>query len=177
MTVWLFVLCAALVLVAVLALKAGSTPAKKDGIGAYKAARLMTENEREFFARLVMALPEHYIFPQVAMGALIVPASTDKKLAHADRLRVAQQRVDFVVCDRACNVTVVIELDDRTHQAGKDQRRDERLSQGAIRTVRFQSKNKPHANAIREAVLGMAGAATVIAPAAAPAGGVPSAAK
>jgi len=154
MTVWLFVLCAAFLLVAVSALKAGSAPGKKDGTGNYKAGKLMTENEREFFARLVVALPEHYIFPQVAMGALIVPASNDKKIAHADRLRVAQQRVDFVVCDRACKVTAVVELDDRTHQAGKDQRRDERLNQGAIRTVRFQSKNKPAASAIREAVLG-----------------------
>ena len=161
MTVWLFVLCAVFVLVALFALKAGGASPKKDGIGAYKAGKLMTENERAFFGQLVHALPDHYIFPQVAMGALIVPASTNKSIAHADRLRVAQQRVDFVVCDRACHVTVVIELDDRTHQAGKDQRRDERLHQGAIRTVRFQSKNKPQAHAIREAVLGIAGTAVM----------------
>jgi hypothetical protein len=161
MTVWLFVLCAVLFLVSVVAMKGGSASGKKDGIGAYKASKLMTENEREFFARLVAALPEHYVFPQVAMSALIVPASSDRKIAHADRLRVAQQRVDFVICDRACNVTAVVELDDRTHQAGKDQRRDERLNQGAIRTVRFQSKNKPDAGAIREAILGIAGTAVV----------------
>jgi len=154
MAVWLFIVCAVFLLVAVLALKVGGSAGKKDGIGTYKAAKLMTDNEREFFGRLIVALPEHYIFPQVAMGALIVPASTDKKLAHADRLRVAQQRVDFVVCDHACNVTAVVELDDRSHQPGKDHRRDERLGQGAIRTVRFQSKNKPDARAIREAVLG-----------------------
>lgn len=154
MNIWIVMLCAVLVLVAVLALRAGLKPARKDGIGSYKAAALMTENERDFFVRLVDALPDHYIFPQVAMGALIVPASSDKKLAHVDRLRVAQQRVDFVVCDRACKVTAVVELDDRTHQGAKDQRRDERLNQGAIRTVRFQSQSKPRGQAIREAVLG-----------------------
>jgi hypothetical protein len=171
MTIWLSILCAVFLLVAVLALQTGGRVGRKDGVGAYKAGKLMTENEREFFARLAVALPEHYIFPQVAMGALIIPASTNKSIAHADRLRVAQQRVDFVVCDRACNVTVVVELDDRTHQAGKDQRRDERLNQAAIRTVRFQSKNKPDGQAIREAVLGqgsvrVAGPASMIAPAA-----------
>jgi hypothetical protein len=155
MTVWLL-LGVVVVLVALFALKGGSAVPSKDGGGAYKAGKLMTENEREFFGRLVAALPDHYIFPQVAMGALIVPASTNKSTAHADRLRIAQQRVDFVVCDRACNVTVVVELDDRTHQATKDKRRDERLLQGAIRTVRFQSKDKPGAQAIREAVLGSA---------------------
>lgn len=154
MTVWLLVVCGVFLLVAFLAQKAGARSGKSDGIGWYKAASLMTENERAFFARLVAALPDHYVFPQVAMSALIVPASSDKKLAHADRLRVAQQRVDFVICDKACKVTVVIELDDRTHQPSKDQRRDERLNQGAIRTVRFQSKNKPDAAAIRDAVLG-----------------------
>jgi hypothetical protein len=123
----------------------------------------MTENEREFFGRLVVALPEHYVFPQVAMGALIAPASSDKKLAHADRLRVAQQRVDYVICDKMCKVVVVIELDDRTHQQAKDQRRDERLTQAAIRTVRFQSKAKPDGKTIRDAVLG---ATIVVAPAA-----------
>jgi hypothetical protein len=119
----------------------------------------MTDNEREFFARLVVALPGHYVFPQVALGALIAPASTNKSIAHADRLRVAQQRVDFVICDRSCDVVVVIELDDRTHHAGKDQRHDERLLQGGVRTVRFASKHKPQPAAIREAVLGVAPAA------------------
>lgn len=157
MNIWIVILCAVLVLVAVLALRAGLKPARKDGVGSYKAVALMTENERDFFVRLVDALPDHYIFPQVAMGALIVPASTDKKLAHVDRLRVAQQRVDFVVCDRACKVIAVVELDDRTHQGPKDQRRDERLNQGAVRTVRFQSRAKPHGQAIREAVLGQTG--------------------
>jgi len=156
MNIWVFGLCAVLFLAAVLALKAGLKPARRDGVGAYKAGALMTENEREFFVRLLDALPDHYIFPQVAMSALIVPASTDKKRAHVDRLRVAQQRVDFVVCDRLCNVKVVVELDDRTHQAARDKRRDERLNQGAIRTVRFQSRAKPQGQAIREAVLGQA---------------------
>lgn len=155
MGIWLFVLCAVLLMaVLVLVLKTDPRRDKQDDVGAYKAGKLMTNNEREFFTRLLNALPEHYVFPQVAMGALIVPASTNKSTAHADRLRVAQQRVDFVICDRSCNVVVVIELDDRTHQAGKDQRRDERLNQGAIRTVRFASTNKPDAQAIREAVLG-----------------------
>jgi hypothetical protein len=158
---WLVVACAIVLCAVVAILKSGGGGAQKDAIGAYKAGKLMTDNEREFFARLVVALPTHYVFPQVAMGALIVPASTNKATAHADRLRVAQQRVDFVICDRACNVTVVVELDDRTHHAAKDQRRDARLHQGAIRTVRFQSKEKPDAQAIRAAVLGPAAVAPV----------------
>lgn len=122
--------------------------------GAYRARSLMTANEAEFFGRLVTALPDHYIFPQVAMSALIEPATSDKKKAHSDRLRIAQQRVDYVVCDKACKIVVVVELDDRTHSASKDQARDARLLEGGLRTVRFQSKSKPSVDSLRAAIAG-----------------------
>lgn len=121
--------------------------------GTYKARELLTENEAEFFGRLVVALPDHYIFPQVAMTALIEAASRDKKQAHADRLRIAQHRADYVVCDRRCNVVAVVELDDRTHSRSKDKIRDARLQQAGIRTVRFESRSKPSAQTLRAAVL------------------------
>lgn len=121
--------------------------AKKRGPGAkYKRRNLMTENEMEFFGRLVAALPDHYIFPQVAMSALLEPARADRKRAHSDRLRIAQQRTDYVVCNRRCEVVAVVELDDRTHSSAKDQVRDARLAQGGFRTVRFQSRQKPAAS-------------------------------
>lgn len=142
----LVVLVAAVAFVAV-----GAKP--KDGSGAYRQRKLMTENEREFFARLVKALPGHYVFPQVALSGLLEATSTNKQKAHSDRLRISQQRADFVVCDEACAVVAVIELDDRTHSAKKDQLRDSRLEQAGIRTIRFQSKSKPEPDAIRAAVL------------------------
>jgi hypothetical protein len=64
----------------------------------------MTDNEEEFFGRLVVALPDHYIFPQVAMSALLDTASGNKRTAYGDRLRIAQQRVDYVICTRRCEV-------------------------------------------------------------------------
>lgn len=121
--------------------------------GAYKARALMTPNEAEFFGRLVAALPEYYIFPQVAMSALIEAATSDKKKAYGDRSRIAQQRVDYVICDKSCKVVAVVELDDKTHSAAKDQVRDARLHQAGLRTVRFQSKNKPGMDALRAAIL------------------------
>lgn len=123
------------------------------GRDGYKARVLLTDNEAEFFGRLVKALPDHYIFPQVAMSALIEARSSDKKKAHSDRLRIAQQRVDYVVCNMTCSVVAVVELDDRTHSASKDQVRDDRLLQAGIRTVRFQSKNKPNIGDLRAAIL------------------------
>jgi hypothetical protein len=122
--------------------------------GVYRARSLMTANEAEFFGRLVAALPDHYIFPQVAMSALIEATTSDRKKAHSDRLRIAQQRVDYVVCDKNCKVVAVVELDDRTHSASKDQVRDARLLQGGLPTVRFQSKSKPSIDSLRAAIIG-----------------------
>lgn len=121
--------------------------------GAYRRRNLMTDNEEEFFGRLVAALPDHYIFPQVAMSALLDTASSDRKTAHGDRLRIAQQRVDYVVCTRRCEIVAVVELDDRTHLRIKDELRDARLEQGSIRTVRFQARSKPKVDVIRTMVL------------------------
>jgi hypothetical protein len=123
--------------------------------GAYRQRRLMTENEEEFFGRLVVALPDHYIFTQVAMSALLESASGDKKTAYSDRLRIAQQRVDYVVCNKRCEVVAVVELDDKTHTRAKDQLRDARLEQAGIRTVRFQSRQKPKAETLRTTILGI----------------------
>jgi hypothetical protein len=93
------------------------------------------------------------------MSALLAPANTDRKQAHSDRLRIAQQRIDYVVCNRRCEVVAVVELDDRTHSKVKDQLRDGRLEQGGFRTVRFQSRQKPPAAEIRAAILPLVRAA------------------
>jgi hypothetical protein len=128
----------------------------KGQTGTYRRRKLMTDNEEEFFGRLVVALPDHYIFPQVAMSAMLQPASNNGRTAHSDRLRIAQQRVDYVICTKNCEIVAVVELDDRTHSQAKDQLRDSRLEQAGIRTVRFQSRNKPKSDIIRKMVLELA---------------------
>ena len=152
MDIKIVVLCALVIagttLVAVFAAKKSG-----GGNGLYKRGKLMTDNELEFFGRLISAMPHHFIFPQVSMGAILEPANRDKKRDHIDRLRIAQQRVDFLVCDAVGAIVVVVELDDRTHSSAKDRTRDERLMQAGIRTVRFQSKDKPQPHAIAAACL------------------------
>lgn len=127
--------------------------ASRAKIGKYRRRSLMTDNEREFFGRLRTALPEHLVFPQVAMTAIIEASTKDRNQAYRDRLRIAQQRVDYLVCDQRGDVVAVVELDDKTHSPEKDKVRDTRLLQAGIRTIRFQSRNKPSPEAIRAAVL------------------------
>lgn len=161
-----FFLFFALIALAAALLVAQLKLAKGSGrTGTYRRRKFMTDNEEEFFGRLVVALPDHYIFPQVALSALLEPASGNGKTAYADRLRVAQQRVDYVVCNKRCEVVAVVELDDRTHTQSKDALRDARLEQAGIRTVRFQARHKPKVEAIRDKVLGPVDGAAEIFPA------------
>jgi hypothetical protein len=143
-----------IVLAVIIVVFAALTPTKRAPIaGSFRARKLVSDNEAEFFGRLVVALPEFYIFPQVAMSALLESSSSNAKTAHADFLRIAQHRADYVIANKQMEVVAVVELDDRTHSRAKDQLRDSRLEQAKIRTVRFQSKNKPNVAALRAAVL------------------------
>lgn len=106
---------------------------------------LMTENEKEFFHRLLRALPGHAVFPQVSFAAII---TDDGKLARqkrwAVRSRFNRKVADFVVCERVTlSIIALVELDDRTHSATADRDRDELTKAAGYQTFRFRSKQKP----------------------------------
>ncbi len=147
-TVLVILLVVAMAVATVTALKAA-----KRHEPTYRARPPMTDNELEFFGRLVQAVPEFFIFPQVAMSAILQAADTDRKKAYGDFLRIAQQRVDYLVCKADGSVVAVVELDDKSHKAVKDKVRDERLQQAGIRTLRFESRKKPAVPALRDALI------------------------
>lgn len=120
----------------------------------YKKKNLLTENEKEFFGRLVQAFPDYHVFSQVAFGALLQP-TVDYGGRDYYRIRgtFSQKIADFVVCDQSLFVLAIIELDDRTHNAEKDAKRDAMLNQAGYKVVRWQSKNKPDVAAIRKAII------------------------
>lgn len=142
------------------------------GEAKFKAKPLLTPNELEFLTRLEAAAPELRFFPQVAMGALLDPAvpRSDRRAYYRLRGMFSQKIVDFVAQRRADGqVVAIIELDDRTHDSGKDARRDGMLHSAGYRTVRWNSKAKPDAAAIRAQLLPpVASAPTSQPPAAAP---------
>jgi hypothetical protein len=109
---------------------------------------LLTENEKEFYGRLLDAFPDCHVLPQVGMGALI--QSEGGRARH----RFAQKIVDFVVCNTDLDVIALIELDDRTHSEEKDYWRDKMTGAAGYVTYRFESRNKPSPREIRRAVLG-----------------------
>lgn len=133
----------------------GSEPPKDR----FKAKPLLSPNELEFLGRLEAAVPELRICPQVAMGSILDPdvPRSDGRAYMRLRGMFAQKFVDFVAQDRKTGAVVaIIELDDRTHKADKDAKRDAMLASAEYKTIRWQSKSKPDAVTIRAELLPVA---------------------
>lgn len=119
----------------------------------YRQTPIMTNNELEFFGRLQRALPECYVFPQIAMSALITPLTKGRRW-QTDFMRISQKRVDWALYAKAgLRLVAIIELDDATHDKDKDAARDKLTGSAGIRTLRFESRSKPHENEIRRICL------------------------
>jgi hypothetical protein len=121
-------------------------------VSQYTSKPLLTDNEAEFYGRLLRALPAHRVHPQVAMSALMTPKARHGKSYLAAFRRISQKVVDFVVMD-GNNLVCIIELDDATHSAARDKQRDAMTGTAGIRTVRFQSRDKPTVDEIRRVIL------------------------
>lgn len=107
--------------------------------------RLMTAAERELLEHLEGAVPGCRVHAQVAMGTLIQP---EQGLGRSDRAhwrnRFSQKIIDFVLEDRSNgDVVALIELDDRTHAAARDQARDRLTTACGYLTVRIPSSPHP----------------------------------
>lgn len=130
---------------------------RSKGAQEYLKKPLLTDNETEFFGRLTEALPDFHVFPQVAMGAILMPAvpRSDKSNYYRIRGTFSQKIVDYVVCDKALKIVALIELDDRTHSTERDERRDAMTTQAGYVVLRYNSKKKPAVELIAKMISGM----------------------
>lgn len=118
----------------------------------YRRAAIMTENEREFYGRLLAACPDCQIWPQVPILALVRPDAKEGSRAFWMAFkRISNTRVDWaIVLDM--EVIAIVELDDRSHDARKDAQRDKILKSCGYRVVRFNSSRRPDPRQINEAI-------------------------
>ena len=106
----------------------------------FRQTPIMTDNEREFFHRLVKAAPDCYIFAQVAMGALVQPAqgSNPKAFMRAHGT-IGAKRIDYAIHDADLKLLCLVELDDSSHDEEKDKARDKITASVGIPTIRWRS--------------------------------------
>ncbi len=91
------------------------------------------------------------------MGALLkVRGGFDGADAMSVRGRFAQKIVDFVIFDpRSGEVVAIVELDDASHNAEKDARRDAMLNAGGHTVVRLPNKPWPTRRSVWIALQGL----------------------
>lgn len=119
----------------------------------YQAKQILTDNETEFYGRLLSALPDYTILSQVAMSALIEPVKCDPKEFMGRRAKFSQKYVDFVICEpENLRVICIVELDDITHDEEKDAARDAMLNDAGYIVVRWHSRRKPDIHVIAETI-------------------------
>lgn len=133
--------------------------ARKPQVAALRPKPLLTDNEKSFFRQLEDALPGHRVFPQVAFAAFLTEdPALSRQARQALRNKFNRKFADFVVCDRdTLQIVALVELDDRTHVASADQKRDALTQAAGYKTVRFQSKQKPTAVEIASLIQQLAG--------------------
>ena len=124
----------------------------------YRAKPLLTENETEFFERLLSALPDYHVFPQVAFRAIMAPYSRSSSKNYMKEFSsIGSKHCDFLICKKGNLMPVaIIELDDKTHSATKDKIRDAMTASAGYKTIRFQSREKPTIHEIKIAIKGAA---------------------
>jgi len=104
------------------------------------------------FETLEEILPSTFrLHAQVAMGALL--EVTPRAGTHANpaaRAGFAQKIVDFAVQDRATGQIVgLIEIDDPTHRADRDRKRDAMTTLAGYRTFRIPGRVTPAIGEVR----------------------------
>lgn len=141
---WLAIVCVvaviALVMWAGMTAKAKSVdkrPSGSDQAAGVVHKAFMTDSEVEFWQLLRKAAAPLNVGPQVAMSALITatggatPSSRSTARNSFDR-----KCVDFVLFDDSAAVLLIVELDDSTHVAEKDRKRDEQTAGAGYSTLR-----------------------------------------
>lgn len=90
----------------------------------YAARHILTKREYRFYLLLREVADEyHYlIYPKVGVKDLL--SVTDQRHYMKYFHMIAQNHVDFVVCDHDLRVLFVIELDDSTHETRDARKRD-----------------------------------------------------
>jgi hypothetical protein len=138
-------------------------PVERDMLGAdasarqgyrYEQFRPLGEQEQVLFWRLVEALPECVVLAHVPFARFMRPPEAGEKLAirHYRTMyaRIAQKKVDFLVCLRDFTVVATVDLDDVSQKARRDPMRDELLKSAGIVPLRVFSEAIPSVEALRE---------------------------
>jgi len=121
----------------------------------YFAKKALSRPEQVLYFRLVRALPDNIVLPQVQLSRILgVKRGSDYQ---SWLNRISQMSVDFLVCAKDATVLAVVELDDESHsnnrRAAADGKKDRALAAAGIKIVRWETSALPDEAAIRSSLL------------------------
>jgi hypothetical protein len=119
----------------------------------YEARPLLAQVKAKFFVRLCKALPTFYIFPQVALPALLTPTAESHKGQKEDGERIADLRVDYAIYNAELTLVCVVYLNDGTTDANSDEVMDHCLKNAGIKTIHWAAQTAPSVEQIRRTLM------------------------
>jgi hypothetical protein len=122
----------------------------------YEEKPMLSKSESVLFGRLNRALPNCFIFPQVALSNLMEPSEGDRKRNPEPFDRLTRLHVDYAVFDGDLELVCVVIMEPdaaSSADAEKNALLDRCLKSASIKTMRWSSGNKPSVEQISRAVL------------------------
>jgi hypothetical protein len=116
--------------------------------------RLLTPPQALLYYLLKTGLPDHLVFAQVALAAVLEPSHALSGFALDEQTRrLAAHALDFVVCDRNMRPVAVVELAHRDSQQETGPSRKSWLLASGLRYVELASDALPRKEAMRALIL------------------------
>ena len=116
----------------------------------YSKKRPLTQNEQAVYYQLVNAFGDtHIVLAQVAFSSFL-KTHGDKETRGIKFAKMRQKVADFVICSKAFDIELIIEIDDKTHNVDKDRERDDALSEAGITVVRYMAGKVPTTEKLKE---------------------------
>lgn len=104
----------------------------------YSAKKLLTENEKKWFAAFKEGMPHAHVLSQVALNQLVNAEGARWRSA---KNKINPRSIDFVLLGPDLDVLLAIEIDDRSHRLEKrridDEKKNKALREAGITLLRF----------------------------------------
>lgn len=119
----------------------------------FNAIPILTKKEEEFFIRLCKVLPTCYVFPKVAISALLEPKGIDGIFNKADLDIISHKTVDYAIYDADLKPLCVVNLAHGTYSSDAEGVSDNYFKGAGIKIIRSGSKRGLTAEQISKTIL------------------------